>query len=108
MHGRDPGHAVAGKANHRIRQALGYLPSLVGQSPHHGIIAAHEVIDELAAEGRDEGLRFAETLAENACPPVGGACLRRGIAVHGDQGRAECDLKCEFPPIPLGAFWKRF
>ena len=61
------------KANYRIREALGYLPSLVGQSPHHRIIAAHEVKDELAAEGRDERRRFAKTLAENACP----ACRRR-------------------------------
>src|SRR5262249_43082332 len=40
MHGRDPGQAVACKANQRIRQALRYLSSLVAQSVHHRIVAA--------------------------------------------------------------------
>ena len=87
--------------------AFGYAPSLIGQSPHHAIVAAHEVIDELATQRRDEWLRLAETLAENTCPAKGGARLRCGIAVHGNQGCADRDLKCEFPPIPFGAFRKR-
>src|SRR6266446_10961847 len=66
VHGRDPGQAVAGKANHRIRQAFGYLPSLIGQSPHHAMVAPREAIDELAAKRRDKRLLLAETLAENA------------------------------------------
>ena len=63
VHGRDPGQAVTGEANHRVRQALRYLPSLVGQSSHNGIIAAHKVIHELTAEGSDERLRLAQPLA---------------------------------------------
>jgi len=63
---------------HRIGQALGYLPSLVGELPHHGIIAAHEVIDELAAEGRDEGRRFAQDARRERVP----ACRWRLFAAR--------------------------
>src|SRR6202000_956030 len=51
VHGRDPSQAVPAKANKRAWKALRYLPSLVCQSLHHGMIAAHEVIDKLTAEG---------------------------------------------------------
>src|SRR5437899_1825286 len=104
VHGRDSGQAVAGKADKRAWKALRYLPSLVGQLPHHGIIAAYEVIDELTAEGRDERLGLAETFAKRACTAVGGACLWRGITVYGDQGSTDRDLKSEFLPISLEIF----
>ena len=64
--------AVTGEANYRVREALGDLPSFVGQAPHHRVVAAHEVKHELATERCDERLRLPEPLAENPCPAVGG------------------------------------
>ena len=104
MHGRDPGQAVAGKANKRARKALGTCRASLVSRRIMRIIAAHEVIDELAAEGRDERLGLAETLAQSACTAVGGTCLWRRITMYGDHGRTDRDLKCEFLPIPLEIF----
>ena len=108
VHGRDASQAVTGEANDRIRKALGHVPRLVGQSPHRGIVAAHKVVHELATESCDERLRLPESLAESAGTAVGGARLRSGVPLHSDQGRADRDLKREFPPIPLGALRERF
>jgi hypothetical protein len=107
VHCRDASQAVTGKANYRVRHALACALSLVSQLTHHGIIAADEVIHELAAQRRDKRFRLAKPLAEKARMGISGARLRRRVAVDGDQRRTDGDLKCEFPPVPLGAFRER-
>ena len=100
VHGRDASQTVTGEANDGIRQTLGYAPSLVGQSPHRGIVAAHKGVDELATECCDERLRLPQPLAESAGTAVGGAGLRSGVPLHSDQGRADRDLKRRVPADP--------
>jgi hypothetical protein len=107
MHRRDPSQAVSGEANQRVRQALRHVPSLIRQSSHARILAADEVVHELAAERSDERFHLTKPLTKNARPAVGGARLRSGVAVHGDQRRADCDLKREFSPIALRTFRER-
>src|SRR5262249_30879534 len=104
VHGSDPSEAVTGEANYRVRQTLDDALGLISQLPHHQMVAANEVEDELAAECCDERLRLAKPFAEDPCPAVGSARFGSGVTCDCDQRRADCDLECKLAPVAVGRF----
>ena len=65
------------------------------------------MIHEFATERCDQWLSLTEPFAQKACPAEGGAGRGSGIALHGDQGGPDPDLKPQFLPIPLGPLGQR-
>ena len=81
MHCCHPGHAVPGQQQRFVARTLRAPPGFRGELTHHFVVAAHEVIDELAAQHRVQREAIPILVAERACSAIGRTGLRSRIAV---------------------------
>ena len=92
---------VAGHPRRVVATLLGRLQQLPRGLVRRGQLAALEVDDEAAVEGREELRRVAQLAAQLARPGVGAAGLRRGEAPGGERRLAERDPQAELAPPAL-------
>jgi hypothetical protein len=76
---------VGRKPKNRIFRPVGRAPRFIGYLAHHAVVATYEVICEFTAEGGELGPRVSGPFSQHACATIGGASLRRCVAVDGDQ-----------------------